>query len=688
MHHTRYDVESLESRTLLSVAIPNLRADLSLDGAWHFQKGDVAGASAVGFNDASWSSVNVPHTWNNLDGQDGGNNYYRGIGWYRRHYAVPASLAGKELFLQFDGSNSVTDVYVNGAFAGEHAGGFTTFRFDVTNLLRPGQDNVLAVKVSNAPNPNVPPLYADFTFDGGIYRNVHLIATDRVHVNLLDSGSAGVFLMPTKVSAASALLQITSEVRNDLASSDAITVRSLLLDAAGNVVTSAISSGIVQPGATMSLVQLQKIARPQLWNGRSDPYEYSVSIEVMDAAGIRDVVTQPVGFRFYSVDPNLGFFLNGHPYDLHGVDMHQDWINEGWAVSPAQRATDVALVEELGATVVRLSHYPYDQQIYDAFDRDGIVVWSEIPDVTYITPTAAFTADIEQQLREMILQNLNHPSVFFWGMFNELQPSRAADPNPLIGQLVALAHRLDPTRPTTAATNIAPGNPLNFHTDVIGFNVYSGWYSGTFGDFGRYIDSIHRTYPTRDIGLSEYGAGASIYQHTDQPMPPTIGHWPAEGHYHPEEYQDLFHEAYEAQIKARPWLWCKIVWNLIDYASDFRNDGDTPGRNDKGLVTYDRRTKKDAFYLYKANWSSAPVLHIADRRFTSRTYPLTQVKVYSNLGSARLLVNGVSQGTASASTTDVITWNNIHLAHGKNLIQVISRRNGAVYNDSCTWTVA
>ena len=375
--------------------------------------------------------------------------------WYRRHYAVPASLAGKELFLQFDGANSVTDVYVNGAFAGEHAGGFTTFRFDVTRLLRPGQDNVLAVKVSNAPNPNVPPLYADFTFDGGLYRDVHLIATNRVHVNLLDSGSAGVFLMPSKVSQASALLQITSEIRNDSGTSDAITVRSLLLDAAGNVVTTATSTGIVQPGATMSLVQVQKIARPHLWNGRSDPYEYSVSAEVIDAAGIRDVVTQPVGFRFYSIDPNLGFLLNGHPYDLHGVDMHQDWINEGWAVSSAQR-DDVALVEELGATVVRLSHYPYDQQIYDAFDRDGIVVWSEIPDVTYITPTAAFTANIEQQLREMILQNFNHPSVFFWGMFNEIQPSRTADANPLIGQLVALAHRLDPTRPTTAATNIAP----------------------------------------------------------------------------------------------------------------------------------------------------------------------------------------------------------------------------------------
>lgn len=683
----RFDVEALEPRTLLSAAIPAPRADLSLDGPWRFHKGDAAGASAAQFNDPSWSAVNVPHTWNNLDGQDGGNNYYRGIGWYRRHYTVPSALAGQELFLQFDGANTITDVYVNGAFAGEHAGGFTTFRFDVTALLRPGQDNVLAVKVSNAPNRNVAPLVADFTFDGGIYRDVHLLATDPVHVNLLDSGSCGVFLMPTSVSQASAQLQITSEIRNDFASADSITVRSLLLDAAGSVVATTSSTRLVQPRATASVMEMEKIVHPHLWNGRSDPYEYTVAVEVIDASGIRDVVTQPVGFRFYSVNPNLGFFLNGHPYDLHGVDMHQDWLNQGWAVTSAQRAQDIALVNELGATVVRLSHYPYDQQIYDAFDRDGVIVWSEIPNVSSITRTPAFTANIEQQLREMILQNLNHPSVFFWGIFNEIQASATADANGLIAQLVALAHQLDPTRPTTAATNIAPGNPLNFHTDVIGFNIYSGWYSGVINDFGPYIDSIHRAYPTRDIGLSEYGAGASIDQHTDQQMSAGMAPPPAKGHFHPEEYQDLYHEAYEAQIKTRPWLWCKIVWNLIDYASDARNDGSTPGRNDKGLVTYDRRTKKDAFYFYKANWSSAPVLYIADRRFTNRTHPLTQVKVYSNLGSARLLVNGVSQGTASASAIDVITWNNVHLAHGKNLIQVVSQRKGAVYVDSCTWTV-
>ena len=688
MRCSRPSVESLEKRLILSASLANPRTDLSLDGPWLFHKGDVAGASAVQLNDTSWGAVTVPHTWNNLDGQDGGNNYYRGVGWYRRHYAVPASLASKELFLQFDGANLVTDVYVNGVLAGEHAGGYTTFRFDVTPLLHVGQDNVLAVRVSNAVNPNVPPLYADYTFFGGIYRDVHLLATSRVHVNLLDSGSPGVFVTTSKVSQASASVQVTSEIRNDSSAADPVTIRSLLLDVSGNVVTTSTTSLVLPPGATRTVFQFQKVISPHLWNGRSDPYVYSEAVEVSDSAGTRDVVSQPVGFRFYSIDPSRGFFLNGHPYDLHGVDMHQDWLNEGWATTAAQRAQDVALVNELGATIVRLSHYPYDQQIYDAFDRSGVVVWTEIPNVSYITTTAAFTANIEQQLREMILQNFNHPAVFFWGMFNEIQHSRVADANALIGQLVSLAHQLDPSRPTTAATNITPGDPLNFHTDLIGFNVYSGWYNGAFADFGRYIDSIHRTYPARDIGLSEYGAGASIFQHTDQPMRPAIGPWPVEGPFHPEEYQDLFHEAYEAQIKARPWLWCKIVWNLIDYASDFRNDGGTPGRNDKGLVTYDRRTKKDAFYLYKANWSPDPVLYIADRRFTSRTNPLTQVKVYSNLGSAQLFVNGASQGSAAASQTDVIAWSNIHLAHGKNLVQVVSRRNGVTYTDSCTWVLS
>ena len=665
------------------------RVDINLDSSWRFYRGDVANAQALSYNDSTWRSLNLPHTWNNLDGQDGGNNYYRGVAWYRQHFAIPASDSGKQMFLQFDGANTVTDVYVNGTWVGQHAGGYAIFRFDVTKYLRVGQENLFAVKVNNGFNPDVPPLYADYTFDGGLYRDVHLIVTDPVHVNALDSGSPGVFLTPMNVSASSAGLQIRTEVTNDSPSMEEAVVRAWVLAASGNVVTTLTTwPRVIASGLTTTYIQYAHLANPHLWDGRNDPYLYTVAVQVIDATGVHDCVLQPLGFRFYRIDPNQGFFLNGHPYDLHGTDMHQDWLNEGWATTPEQKAQDVSLVMEIGATAVRLSHYQYDQEIYNLFDQDGILVWTEIPNITYITNSAAFTTNVEQQLRELILQNYNHPSVFVWGIFNELQPSTTADPNPLLDKLVALAHSLDPTRLTTAATNQIFSNPLNSHTDVMGVNTYYGWYNGKFSDFGSYVDSIHKQYPNRAIGVSEYGAGASINQHTDNPQPPVIGPaWNAEGPYHPEEYQNLFHESYWEQIKQRPFLWCKFVWNLIDYASDERSDGDTPGRNDKGLVTYDRQTRKDAFYFYKANWSAAPVLYLTDRRFTQRTNAITQVKLYTNLGSATLYVNGKQIGTATANDEDVVLWKNVTLSPGDNLIQVMTRKEGVVYNDSSTWTL-
>jgi beta-galactosidase len=391
-------LELLEDRTLLTSAtggsgrLPDPRNVVNLDASWKFLRSDVAGAQDRSFDDSSWNDVDLPHTWNNLDGQQGG-YYYRGIGWYRQHDVIPAEWAGRELFLKFDGASLVTDLYVNGAFVGEHRGGFAAFTWDVTPYLAVGQDNVLAVKVNNAYNPNIPPLSGDFTMDGGIYRHVNLIATDPLHVSLTDDSSPGVYLQQTNVSAASADLQVTTKLLNDDIIARQATVVANVLDADGNLVTSLSSDVAIDPGTGLDVVQNTTLKNPHLWNGRADPYLYQVCVQVIDDdSGVTvDQVEQSLGFRFYWVDPANGFFLNGQYLDLHGVDFHQDRLNKGWAISDADQIEDIGLIQEIGATFVRLSHYQHHPLTYDLLDQAGIVAWSEIPFVNSATNSQAFS---------------------------------------------------------------------------------------------------------------------------------------------------------------------------------------------------------------------------------------------------------------------------------------------------------
>src|ERR1017187_3472318 len=584
----------------------NNRADILLDVGWRFIRQDVSGAQNVGFDDSAWTVLNLPHAWNNLDGQDGGNNYYRDIGWYRTRYMVDNSYAGRRFFLKFDGAFLVTDVYVNGNLLGEHQGGFAAFVFDVTPLLNVGADNVIAVKVNNASNANIPPLSADFTFFGGIYRDVHLLVTDPVQISPLDYGSPGVYLQTTNVRSSSANLQVTTLVSNSTASAQTVTVRAIVTDAATNIVTTLTNVVTLAPGTLSNVVTSTTIANPHLWNGLYDPYTYQAFVEVWSGSSVVDVVAQPLGFRYFSVDPTNGFFLNGQHYDLHGVDMHQDWLNCGWALTNAQRVTNFMFLKEIGATAVRLSHYEHHDETYQLGDQNGIILWSEVPNINYITASSAYYTNTLQQLKEMIRQRCNHPSVVCWSLFNEITLSGGPDPSPLISLEAQLAVQEDPTRPTTVAANSSDNAPTTLYSQLICFNKYYGWYGGVLTDLAPWADNFHSAYPTRMVGVSEYGCGASIYQHSEDP-----GTEPANaGSYHPEEYQNLFHESYWQQMKARPFLWGKFIWNMFDFASDGRNEGDTPGRNDKGLVTYDRQVRKDAFYWYKANWTTNPTVYI------------------------------------------------------------------------------
>ena len=546
------------------------RVDAIIDSNWRFIQQNVSGAQVTNFDDSSWMKVNLPHTWDIPDGQDGpGTAYYRGIGWYRTHYTVGNSYAGLHFFLKFDGAFSDANVWINGNYLGEHQGGFAAFVFDITPYVNIGADNVIAVELNNSFNTNLPPLSADFTMWGGIYRDVHLLVTDPVQISPMDYGSPGVYLTTTSVSSSSANLQVATVVSNSTTSVQTVTVRAVVTDAATNIVTT-LTNVVTLPASSVSNVLASTvIANPHLWNGLTDPYLYQTFVEVWNGTNVVDVVAQPLGFRYFSVDPTNGFFLNGHHYDLHGVNLHQDWLNCGWALTNAQRDTNFMFLKEIGTTFIRLSHYEHNDYTYQLADQNGICVWSEAPIIDYITASSAFYTNTLQQLKEMIRQRYNHPSVICWSVYNEITLDSGPSPTNLISQEVQLVAQEDPTRLSTAAANASDNDPSTFYSQLIAFNKYYGWYSSPLNEIGPWADYIHATYPTRCIGISEYGAGASIYQHSENPtFPANTG-----SSFHPEEWQNIVHETNWQLMAARPFLWCKLVWNEFDFASDGRNEG-------------------------------------------------------------------------------------------------------------------
>lgn len=666
---------------LVSAAAASPRADQDLDSGWRFVRRDVPDAERPSFDDGGWQSVQLPHTWNARDGQDGGNDYYRGPGWYRRHLALDSGLRGKSLFLKFDGASVVTDVFVNGRSAGRHEGAFGAFCFDVTSLLRPGEDNLLAVKVDNARRPTIPPLGGDFTVFGGLYRDVHLLVRNPVSISPLDYASPGIYLRQGSVTPERAEVEATVKLRNAEPGPRDLQVVCRVRDRNGKEVLRAATERTVPAAGFADATLDLSLPHPRLWNGRKDPYLYRAEFEVRDGKRLVDRADQPLGLRFFRVDPDQGFFLNGASYPLHGVNRHQDRIDKGWAISPADHAEDYRLISELGCTAVRLCHYEHSPIFYDLCDRGGMCVWAELALVNDLTTSPEFAANAEQQLTELIKQNYNHPSIVFWSLFNE--PSAAKDagrePWALIAHLNDVAHRLDDTRLTTGANNHSASDSLSRIPDVSAFNRYDGWYSGPASNWEKTVEDIRRTLPDRAIGFSEYGAGASVYQHEIPPKKPSPG-----GKWHPEEYQCVVHEAAYAAMKDKPWIWGTFLWNMFDFAVDARNEGDHPGRNDKGLVTYDRKTKKDAFFFYQANWTDAPMVHIDSRRYSPRPVGEGPVKIYSNCESVELRLNGRSLGIRQAPD-HVFVWEDVTLKPGANRLEAVGTKPGAKpCRDACT----
>ena len=665
-------------------ALAQARITSELSGDWRFLKSDPGAAtSAPAFDDSAWETVQIPHCWNALDGEDGGGDYYRGPAWYRRSFTVDPAWAGRRVFIKFHAAQTVANVHVNGVSIGEHRGGYAAFVFDITDAVSVGGANVLAVRVDNSYTTDVGPESGDFTIGGGLTRKVGLLALDPVHVSPLDFGSPGVYLTPKNVSATSADLEVKVIAANMDAASRNITLATEILDAEGQVVATLNSNHTLAAGTSTALPQQTTIANPRLWDGRTDPYLYKARVRLLDGTTALDEIFQPLGFRYFSVDSNNGFFLNGRYLDLHGTNMHEERKGKGNAVSDADREQDIAISLDLGCTMVRLAHYQHADYKYSLCDNSGLVVWAEVSQVNRIYDTPAYTANARQQLIELIRQNYNHPSICFWSVSNEITNSAGPNPGPLMQNLAALVATEDPHRISTCAqvgTSSARGRTYNL--DSYAMNTYFGWYGGQAADFEGALRSYHSTYPTDVIGIGEYGAGASIHQHEYNPAIPSPG-----GPWHPEEYQNLFHETHWLAMRNMPFLWCKLIWNGFDFASDGRAEGDSPGINDKGIVTHDRTTFKDSYYWYRSHWNPAPMVHITSRRFNPAPSGTIPVKVYSNASNVRLFVNEtlVSQ---VASTENRFTWPAVALKSGENILRAEATYPSGTAADTITfnWT--
>ena len=567
--------------------------------------------------DGTTTTVDLPHTWNARDGQDGGNDYWRGTCIYRTHFAAPQfNTASHQVWIQFDGVNASAHVVLNGSPVCNHDGGYSTFRANITELLR--DENELTVEVDNSKNDRVYPQKADFTFYGGIYRDVSLMVVSKNHFTLDYFGGPGIRITPT-VQGADASVQVTTWHDGE----GEVSIE--LLDAAGNTV--ATGKG---PDITLT------IFNAHLWNGVKDPYLYSCKARLVVNGTVEDETTTRFGVRSFKVDPKKGFFLNGKSYPLHGVSRHQDRKGLGNAITREMHDEDMALIKEIGANTIRLAHYQHDQYFYDLCDEVGMVVWAEIPYISEHMPNGR--ENTISQMKELIIQNYNHPCIVCWGVSNEITISTKDKKDMLDNhrQLNDLCHGMDKTRLTTLAcyAMCGPFNRSAHITDMVSWNLYLGWYVPGFILNDLWMGFFHLCFPNRPFGYSEYGA---------EGMPNLHSTHPHRGD-HTEEYQAKYHEYMLRCFKRHPWMWATHVWNMFDFAADARDQGGEPGMNHKGLVTFDRKTKKDSFYLYKAWWSDEAFVHICSKRFVERTGSTATVKVYSNQSTVALYVNGNKVG--------------------------------------------
>ena len=589
-----------------------MRRVTDFNGGWIFSKSEI---NFVGR--PKGEAVSLPHTYNGEDGQDGGNDYYRGKCWYAKEFRLDELPKSDVHFIKFDGVNSVAEVFLNGKSIAQHRGGYSAFSAELRELK---EQNLLIVAVDNSEMDDVYPAFADFTFYGGIYRSVSIISLPVSHFDMEYYGGPGIRILP-KMLGNVADVEIEVYLKNPR---EGERLKYQIIDREGKCVAERETD-----------TNERKLSLPvrgaHRWCGKEDPYLYTARVSLTDGGEELDAVSSRFGCREFDVDPERGFILNGKPYPLRGVSRHQDRPGIGSALLPEHHEEDIDLILELGANAVRLAHYQHDSYFYDLCDEAGLAVWAEIPYISRHNGKA--TENTVSQMKELIIQNYNHPSIFFWGLSNEITMGGEDDPGLIENHVLlnGLAHSYDPSRKTVvAALSVCKTDAKYLKIpDLIAYNHYFGWYGGEVEMNGKWFDEFHKKYPNRPIGISEYGCEALNY-HSEEPI---------QGDY-TEEYQAYYHEELIKAIEARPYIFASFVWNMFDFGADARAEGGEPGQNHKGLVSFDRKYKKDAFYAYKAWLSDEPFVHIAEKRFEKRVGPVLKIKVYSSLPEVEVFANG------------------------------------------------
>lgn len=661
--------------SLVAKADDNPRTFILLDKGWGYRPVSDTGLKS------SMKQVTVPHTWN-ANYIPGTRSYNREMMVYRRDLEITPDMKDKRLFLYFEGVNSSATVLVNNKSVGSHKGGYTAFCMEVTDYAKQGT-NKLEVWVTNAYNPEILPISGDFNIYGGIHRPCHLLVTEQDCISPLFYASPGVFIHQDKVSEKQA--QITVKTMLSLrGKKQGLKVRTTIEDAKGNIISQNIEQNVTIENVKQPFV----IEHPVLWNAKQNPHLYKVIVELLDNGKVIDRVEQRTGLRYFSVDADKGFFLNGKYLDLYGFCLHEEVEGKGSALSAEDHERDMELVKESGATSLRLVHYPHSESIYHLSDENGIVLWTEIPmvgpggyDFCGFINTDGLKEHARQVLKELVYQKYNHPSICFWGIFNEIR-TNYDNAEPFARELHELYKEIDPSRLTTLASCDDPKFYQNC-SDLMAWNKYIGWYGSRNAPetAGNFFDKAKAASNGKPVAISEYGGGANVEHHfsmKENDVKPS-------GQFHPEEGQTYIHEGNWSAFAQRPYMWAKYIWVFADFQSAIRNEGGKPGINDKGLVTYDRKIKKDAFYFYKANWSTEPMIYITSRRFTKRPEASVQVKVYSNLRENTLYVNGKKIGKQKSDSLNRVMWQNVTLSKGENRIRVEGKSKAGVIEDTCVW---
>ena len=622
-----------------------MRNVINLNQDWKFIQQDAGLPESL---PADWQTVQLPHSWNAIDGQDGNGSYDRGKYWYAKTFETPKQpLPGGKVFVEILAAGQQATVYVNGTEVTYHEGGYSTFRADITSLCKEEGENLLVVACSNEYKDSVYPQSADFTFYGGLYRGVNLISVPEAHFDLEYYGGPGIQVTPKPCDCGGATFEIVTYVKN---TDENFTVLYSVLDAEGKEVASGCRPAD-STGITLYVPDAKK------WDIDS-PYLYTVKAALQRRNETYDEISTRAGVRSFSCDPQKGFIINGKETPLRGVSRHQDMLYKGNALTKEDHYRDAELIKELGANTIRLAHYQHNQYFYDACDELGFIVWAEIPFISVFNKDPEAHQNCISQLKELIIQNYNHPSICFWGISNEILIGGISEK--LVEnhkELNALAKELDPTRLTTIAhVSMTPvESPMHHITDVESYNHYFGWYGGKMEDNGPWLDNFHKVHPNICLGLSEYGCEGIITYHGPNPACKDYS----------EEYQALYHEHMAKVLDERPWIWSSHVWNMFDFGCAARNEGGVAGRNNKGLVTIDRKTKKDSYYIYKAYWNKEPMVHLCGKRYAQRAGETTQIRVYSNLPTVTLYLNGEKVGEQTAEKVFVFE---VALADGFNTI--------------------